>query len=101
MPLVYPFTPDWLDVVALGGQLLDISTIREHGVKLGCRPALGRKHQVYAVRSPPRILITSGTMRKLDRHAFGDIHHENVVVSRFVTLGPRKREDLSVGIPGW
>src|ERR1700735_3534840 len=97
--LVYRFRPHRLEVVSLGGQLLHMAAVREHRVKLCQAAALGRKHQVYAIRPPPGILVASRAVGELDGHAPGDVHHKNVVIPRLVAFGPREGDELAVRAP--
>src|SRR5271155_3052618 len=54
-----------------------------------------------AIGSPSRIFISSGAMGQLHDVAAGDIHDENIEISRFKSTSPRKSDVLAIGAPRW
>src|ERR1700730_11504226 len=93
--------PNRFFVVSLICKLLLAGTVRQHSVDLCAAPAARRKRDMDAIGRPGGILITAGAVSQLNQVLrSGDIHHENIEISRLESTRPRKRDVLAIGTPG-
>src|ERR1017187_7289010 len=74
--------------------------VRQHGVNLISPMPRGSKCQVYAIRRPGGLFVLPLTMGQLDELPRGHRHSENVPRLLGESLGPRKRDNLPVRMPG-
>src|SRR5947209_13721999 len=98
--LLFCIYPYGLFIRACLSKLMLISAIRIHYPDLG-PTATGRTvNYVRAIRGPARILIPAFISTKLCYLARCNIHYENVVISRFKSLGPGKSNVIPCWAPG-
>src|ERR1017187_9647171 len=81
------------------GQLLQLSSIGQHGVNLAGTAARFCESDVDAVRRPTGILVLAIAMRQLHVVLSCNAHGENVESAGCVSLGPCKSDALAVRVP--
>src|SRR5579864_6284289 len=94
------FSPNRLFVVSLSCELLHCCPIGQHGVKLNSSPALGGEYQMYSIRRPAWVFVSSLPVSKLHDHAGRHVHGKDVEVAGFKSTSPRKSNMLAIGAPG-
>ena len=71
-----------------GGKLPQTRSVREHGPDLKAAAAVRAKDQMQAIRPPNGVQVAARAMSQLRDFPFGNIHHEDIEITRFQSPSP-------------